>query len=64
MIGKLQTNKVKFAVQIFDYIHSVDSEKLAKKLQMNKIKLIKKLKFFYKLILVMKIKNLELIKMK
>ena len=31
MIGKLQTNKVKFAVQIFDYIHSVDSEKLAKK---------------------------------
>ncbi|MDC0428917.1 YggS family pyridoxal phosphate-dependent enzyme, partial [Candidatus Pelagibacter sp.] len=27
MIGKLQTNKVKFAVQIFDYIHSVDSVK-------------------------------------
>ena len=38
MIGKLQTNKVKFAVQIFDYIHSVDSEKLAKKFLMNKIK--------------------------
>ena len=32
MIGKLQTNKVKFAVQIFDYIHSVDSQKLAKKI--------------------------------
>ena len=32
MIGRLQTNKVKFAVQIFDYIHSVDSEKLAKKI--------------------------------
>ena len=32
MIGKLQTNKVKFAVQIFDYIHSVDSEKLGKKI--------------------------------
>ena len=32
MIGKLQTNKVKFAVQVFDYIHSVDSEKLAKKI--------------------------------
>ena len=31
MIGKLQTNKVKFAVQIFDFIHSVDSKKLAKK---------------------------------
>ena len=30
MIGKLQTNKVKFAVKIFDYIHSVDNEKLAK----------------------------------
>ena len=32
MVGKLQTNKVKFAVQIFDYIHSVDSEKLARKI--------------------------------
>ena len=32
MIGKLQSNKVKFAVQIFDYIHSVDSEKLAQKI--------------------------------
>ena len=32
MIGKLQTNKVKFAVKIFDYIHSVDSEKLARKI--------------------------------
>ena len=31
MIGKLQTNKVKHAVKIFDYIHSVDSIKLAKK---------------------------------
>ena len=31
LIGKLQTNKVKFAVKIFDYIHSLDSEKLAKK---------------------------------
>ena len=30
MIGKLQTNKAKDAVQLFDYIHSVDSEKLAK----------------------------------
>ena len=30
MIGKLQTNKVKFAVKLFDYIHSVDSKKLAK----------------------------------
>ena len=30
MIGKLQTNKVKFAVKLFDFIHSVDSKKLAK----------------------------------
>ena len=39
MIGKLQTNKVKFAVRLFDYIHSVDSEKLAKKIadEQNKI---------------------------
>ena len=32
LIGKLQTNKVKFAVRIFDYIHSLDNEKLAKKI--------------------------------
>ncbi len=32
LIGKLQTNKVKFAVKIFDFIHSLDSEKLAKKI--------------------------------
>ena len=32
MIGRLQTNKVKFAVQIFDYIHYVDIEKLEKKI--------------------------------
>ena len=34
MIGKLQTNKVKFAVKLFDYIHSVDSEKLAKSISL------------------------------
>ena len=32
LIGKLQSNKVKFALKIFDYIHSVDSEKLASKI--------------------------------
>ncbi len=32
LIGKLQTNKVKHAVKIFDYIHSLDSEKLAMKI--------------------------------
>ena len=36
LIGGLQTNKVKLAVRLFDYIHSVDSEKLAKKYQRNK----------------------------
>ena len=38
LIGKLQTNKVKLAVKIFDYIHSLDSEKLAKKLAEEQIK--------------------------
>ena len=46
MIGKLQTNKVKFAVQIFDYIHSVDGEKLAKKIADEQNKINKKIKIF------------------
>ena len=46
MIGKLQTNKVKFAVKIFDYIHSVDSEKLAKKIAVEQNKINKKIKIF------------------
>ena len=46
MIGKLQTNKVKFAVQLFDYIHSVDSEKLAKKIADEQLKAKKNLKIF------------------
>ena len=46
MIGKLQTNKVKFAVQIFDYIHSVDTEKLAKKILDEQNKINKKIKIF------------------
>ena len=46
LIGKLQTNKVKFAVKIFDYIHSVDSEKLAKKISDEQTKLDKKIKIF------------------
>ena len=32
LLGKLQTNKVKFAIKLFDFIHSVDSKKLAKKI--------------------------------
>jgi pyridoxal phosphate enzyme (YggS family) len=46
MIGKLQTNKVKFAVKLFDYIHSVDSEKLAKKIADEQSKIDKKIKIF------------------
>ena len=46
MIGKLQTNKVKFAVPLFDYIHSVDSEKLAKKIADEQNKINKKIKIF------------------
>ena len=46
LIGKLQTNKVKFALKIFDYIHSVDSEKLAKKIADEEIKQNKKVKIF------------------
>ena len=46
MIGKLQTNKVKFAVQLFDYIHSVDSEKLAQKIANEQKKINKKIKIF------------------
>ena len=46
MIGKLQTNKVKFAVQIFDYIHSVDNVKLAKKIADEQNKINKKIKIF------------------
>ena len=46
MIGKLQTNKVKFAVQIFDYIHSVDNRKLAKKILDEQNKISRKIKIF------------------
>ena len=46
MIGKLQSNKVKFAVKLFDYIHSVDSEKLAKKIADEQNKVNKRVKIF------------------
>jgi len=46
MIGKLQTNKVKLAVKLFDYIHSVDTEKLAKKISDEQEKINKKIKIF------------------
>ena len=46
LIGGLQTNKVKLAVKLFDYIHSVDSEKLAKKIFDEQQKQNKKVKVF------------------
>ena len=46
LIGKLQTNKVKHALKIFDYIHSVDSMKLAKKIADEQNKQNKSLKLF------------------
>ncbi len=46
LIGGLQTNKVKIAVKLFDYIHSVDNEKLAKKISQEEVKNKKKLKIF------------------
>jgi len=49
MVGKLQTNKVKFAIKIFDYIHSVDNIKLAKKISDEQKKNNKKPKIFIQL---------------
>jgi pyridoxal phosphate enzyme (YggS family) len=46
LIGRLQTNKVKFALRIFDYIHSLDSEKLANKIANEQEKQGKKPKIF------------------
>ena len=46
MIGKLQTNKVKQAVSLFDYIHSVDSIKLAEKICKEQKKINKSIKLF------------------
>ena len=46
LIGGLQTNKVKLAVKLFDFIHSVDSEKLAKKISEEQLKQKKNLKIF------------------
>ena len=46
MIGKLQTNKVKFVIPLFDYIHSLDNIKLAKKISEEQVKKNKKPKIF------------------
>ena len=46
LIGKLQTNKVKLALKLFDYIHSVDNKKLAKKIADEELKQNKRIKIF------------------
>ena len=46
MIGKLQTNKVKFVIPLFDYIHSLDNLKLAKMISNEQSKINKRLKIF------------------
>jgi PLP dependent protein len=46
MIGKLQSNKAKDAVKLFDYIHSLESQKLADALVKHQNNLNKKLKYF------------------
>ena len=46
MVGKLQTNKVKYALKLFDYIHSLDNFKLAKKISDEQKKFVKKPKLF------------------
>jgi len=46
MVGKLQSNKAKKAVQIFDYIHSLDNIKLAQKISLFEKELNKKTKLF------------------
>ena len=46
MVGKLQSNKVKQAIILFDYIHSLDSIKLAKKISLEQANLNKNVKLF------------------
>ena len=46
LIGRLQTNKVKLAISLFDYIHSLDSIKLAKKISIEQTSQNRNLKIF------------------
>ena len=46
MVGKIQTNKVKFLLPLFDYLHSLDNLKLARKISIEQEKKKKKLKIF------------------
>ena len=57
MLGKLQTNKVKFAVDIFDYIHSLDNHKLADICKKSENYLNRKLSYFIQVIIGNDIQN-------
>ena len=46
MVGKLQTNKIKYVLPLFDYIHSLDNIKLAEKISNEQQKINKKIKIF------------------
>jgi pyridoxal phosphate enzyme (YggS family) len=46
MIGKLQSNKVKFLIPLFDYLHSLDNIKLAEKISKEQLKFKKRIKIF------------------
>jgi len=46
MLGKIQSNKVKYLLPVFDYVHSLDSIKVAEKISLEKEKKNKKLKIF------------------
>jgi len=46
MVGKIQTNKVKFLIPLFDYLHSLDNLKLAEKISKEELKKNKKIKIF------------------
>ena len=46
MLGKVQTNKVKFLIPLFDYLHSLDNFKLAEKISKEELKKNKKIKIF------------------
>ena len=59
MIGKLQTNKVKYAIPLFDYIHSLDNIKLAEKIALEQTKINKNLKIFIQVNIGMNSKKME-----
>ncbi len=62
LIGKLQTNKVKFVLPLFDFIHSLDSKKLAEKIFLEQKKKILNQRYLFKLILEERSKKMELIR--